>query len=56
MPVSSFEQTKYWFMCRGKLFLPVSQEEQPDCPLKKRLCPLTVGYQGARSVKEETEF
>lgn len=24
---------------------PVSQEEQPDCPLKKRLCPLPVGYQ-----------
>lgn len=51
MPLSSFEQTKYWFMRRGKLFLfpseidPVSQEEQPDCPLKKRLCPLPVGYQ-----------
>ena len=60
MPLSSFEQTKYWFMCRGKLFFTlfyfllkstVSQEEQPDCPLKKRLCPLPVGYQGARSVK-----
>ena len=61
MPLSSFEQTKYWFMCRGKLFFypflfpseidPVSQEEQPDCPLKKKLCPLPVGYQGARSVK-----
>ena len=45
MPLSSFEQTKYWFMCRGKRFFalfyfllkstPFPPEEQPDCPLKR---------------------
>ena len=45
MPLSSFEQTKYWFMCRGKLFFtlfyfllkstPFPRKNNQIAPLKR---------------------